>query len=743
VNAPAGTSAGTSANTATSTSASIELLIDGMTCSSCAARIERKLNRLDGVQATVNYATEKAVVQYDGQQRDPADLIAVVEAAGYGASRPEAAPEQSPSLLPRLVASAILTIPVILLAMVSDFRFDGWGWLSLALATPVVVWAGWPFHRAALLNLAHRAATMDTLVSLGTLAAYAWSAVALVAGTDQPTYFEVAATVTTFLLAGRYLEGRAKRRSGAALRALLDLGAKDVAILRGGVEIRQPVDDLVVDEQFVVRPGEKIAADGIVQEGSSAIDMSLITGESMPVEVGPGDEVTGATVNAGGRLIVRATRVGRDTKLAQIARLVNAAQAGKAPVQRLADRISAIFVPVVLGLAGLTLLLTLATGHDAARSFTAAVAVLIVACPCALGLATPTALLVGTGRGAQLGVLIKGPEVLEATRRVTTILLDKTGTVTSGRMTVHAIHPAVGTAADEVLRVAAALESASEHPVAAAITAAGGPVGGTVGGAVTDAGPGVVDFQAVSGLGVTGTVLDQGRRLDVVIGSGRLIHEKGLALPADLDEALIAAQRLGRTPVVVAWDGDVHGVIVVGDTVKPGSGSAIQHLRALGLRPVLVTGDNAAAAQAIAAQVGIDDVDDVVAQALPGDKLAVVQRLQAAGEVVAMVGDGVNDAAALAAADLGLAMGTGADVALEAADLTLVRADLGAAVDAIRLSRATLRTIKGNLAWAFGYNAVLIPLAAFGQLNPMAAGAAMALSSLLVVANSLRLRRFA
>ncbi|QJY44443.1 heavy metal translocating P-type ATPase [Pseudonocardia broussonetiae] len=718
----------------------IELAIGGMTCASCANRVERKLNKLDGVTASVNYATEKARVQAPGGV-DPAALVAQVEAAGYTAVLPADDPvpaEEADPLRERLITSIVLTVPVVALSMVPAWQFTYWQWIALALSGPVVVWAAAPFHRAAWTNLRHGAATMDTLVSMGVLAAFAWSLYALLWGTAgtpgmvhpfeltiAPSdgagniYLEVATGVTTFLLAGRWFEARSKRQAGAALRALLELGAKDVAVLRDGHEVRVPTDALRVGDRFVVRPGEKIATDGVVEDGSSAVDVSMLTGEPVPVEVGPGDAVVGSCVNSGGRLVVRATRVGGDTQLAQMARLVEEAQSGKAQVQRLADRVSGVFVPVVIALAAATLGFWLGTGAGAATAFTAAVAVLIVACPCALGLATPTALLVGTGRGAQLGILIKGPEVLESTRRVDTVVLDKTGTVTTGRMALVGVHVADGVDADLALRLAGAVEAASEHPVAAAVVAGArerGPL------------PAVDAFANVEGLGVRGTV--DGR--EVVVGRRALVD-------APLPEVLETALGDGRTAVVVAVDGEPWAVLVVADTVKPTSREAVAQLRRLGLRPVLLTGDNATTAHAVAAEVGIDEV---IAEVLPADKLDVVKRLQDEGRVVAMVGDGVNDAAALAQADLGLAMGTGTDVAIEASDLTLVRGDLRAVGDAIRLSRRTLGTIKGNLFWAFAYNVAALPLAASGLLNPMIAGAAMAFSSVFVVANSLRLRGF-
>lgn len=754
---------GSSASTA-----QVELEISGMTCASCANRIERKLNKMDGVTATVNYATEKARVAFP-EGLDPAELVRTVEQAGYAAALPR--PETSDteigdeddddptrSLRQRLIVSALLTVPVIALAMVPAWQFTSWQWLSLTLAAPVVVWGAWPFHRAAWVNLRHATSTMDTLVSLGTLAALGWSLYALfwgTAGTPGMThefeltvartdgsgniYLEAAAGVTTFILAGRYFEARSKRHAGAALRALLELGAKEVAILRDGpdgeIEERIPTAQLAVGMRFVVRPGEKIATDGEVEEGSSAVDASMLTGESVPVEVGPGDAVVGATVNAGGRLVVRATRIGSDTQLAQMARLVEDAQNGKAEVQRLADRVSGIFVPIVIALAAATLGFWVGTGGGLATAFTAAVAVLIIACPCALGLATPTALMVGTGRGAQLGILIKGPEVLESTRRIDTIVLDKTGTVTTGQMALIDVVAADGEDRDEVLRLAGALEDASEHPIAKAVANAARDDGGRL--------PGVEDFANIEGLGVQGVVVDGDRSHAVLVGRPRLLEEWSQKLPVELERAFANAQADGATAIAVGWDGKARGVLVVADAIKPTSAEAIAQLRKLGLTPVLLTGDNAATARTVAREVGIEVSDDtVIADVLPSDKVDVVKRLQSQGRVVAMVGDGVNDAAALAQADLGLSMGTGTDVAIEASDLTLVRGDLRVAADAIRLSRRTLATIKGNLFWAFAYNVAALPLAAAGLLNPMLAGAAMAFSSVFVVTNSLRLRRF-
>ncbi|WP_292796671.1 heavy metal translocating P-type ATPase [Microbacterium sp. UBA6633] len=741
----------------TPSATSVELEIGGMTCASCAMRIEKKLNRLDGVTATVNYATEKASVTVPAGV-DTALLIAEVEKTGYTAVVPAPpAPEgaqpdgeqpdpELTALRQRLIAAVVLTVPVIAMAMIPALQFTYWQWLSLALAGPVIVWAAWPFHKAAWINLRHGAATMDTLISMGTLAALLWSLYALFFGTAgmpgmthpfeltvAPSdgaaniYLEVGAGVTTFILAGRYFEKRSKRQAGAALRALLELGAKEVAVLRDGVETRIPTSELRVGDQFVVRPGEKIATDGVVVGGSSAVDASMLTGESVPVEVGAGDAVTGATVNAGGRLVVRATRVGADTQLAQMARLVEDAQTGKAEVQRLADKVSGIFVPIVIVIALGTLVAWLAAGFPASAAFTAAVAVLIIACPCALGLATPTALLVGTGRGAQMGILIKGPEVLESTRKVDTIVLDKTGTVTSGRMTLTAVHTDDGVEREELLRLAGALEDASEHPIAQAVAAAATRELGAL--------PAVEEFGNIEGKGVQGIVDGHA----VVVGRTSLLADWSQHLSAGLRAATTEAEAQGTTAIAVGWDGRARGVLVVADTVKATSAEAVAQLRALGLTPVLLTGDNRAVAEQIAREVGITEV---IAEVLPQGKVDVVRRLQDEGKVVAMVGDGVNDAAALAQADLGMAMGTGTDAAIEASDITLVRGDLRSAADAIRLSRRTLGTIKGNLFWAFAYNVAAIPLAALGLLNPMLAGAAMAFSSVFVVGNSLRLRSF-
>jgi len=738
----------------------VELLIGGMTCASCAARVEKKLNRMPGVQAAVNYATESARVELPAGT-DVADAVSVVEATGYTAElpAPPAAQAETPAvtdpaaaLRQRLAVSAALGLPVLLLAMVPPLQFPNWQWLSLVLAAPVVVWGGRPFHRAAWTNLRHGAATMDTLVSLGVLAAFVSSLAALFLGdagvrgmrmrfellpgraaAGEHLYLEVAAVVTVLVLAGRYLEARARRSSGAALRALLALGAKDVAVLRDGAELRVPVADLRVGEEFLVRPGETIATDGVVVDGASAVDVSVLTGEGVPVEVGPGDAVAGATVNAGGLLRVRATRVGADTQLARIGRLVTQAQSGKAEVQRLADRVSGVFVPVVLLIALATGAGWLLAGAGLGTALTTAVAVLVIACPCALGLATPTALLVGTGRGAQLGILVKGPEALESTRRIDTVVLDKTGTITTGRMGLVAVTPAPGVGEDELLRLAGALETASEYPVGRAVAAAAATRLGAL--------PAVSAATASAGLGIEGVV--GGRR--VLAGRAAWVAAQGGApLPAGpLTEALAAAEAAGRTTVVVAADGVALGVLAVADTVRDTSAAAVADLRRLGLRPVLLTGDNRRTAETVARAVGIDpDVDEVVAEVRPAGKVEVVRRLQEQGRVVAMVGDGVNDAAALVQADLGIALGSGTDVAIEASDLTLVRADLTAAVDAVRLARRTLRTIRVNLFWAFAYNVAAIPLAAAGLLNPLLAAAAMAFSSVFVVTSSLRLRRF-
>ena len=759
----------------------LELQIEGMTCASCANRIERKLNKLEGVTATVNYATEKAAVTF-APEVTRQQLVDAVEAAGYGVVDPgttENAVAVSPGV--RVALSAALTVPVVLLAMIPSLQFTSWQWVSLALATPVVLWAGWPFHRAAFLNLRHATSTMDTLVSLGTLAAYGWSVFALFLGTAGQLgmvhefslvprrtggagdiYLEAAAGVTTFLLAGRWLESRAKRHAGDALRRLLELGARDVAVLRDGAEVRVPVEELVVGDRFVVRPGERVATDGEVEDGRSAVDVSLLTGEPVPVEVGPGDAVVGASVNASGRLVVRATRVGADTQLAQMARLVEEAQTGKAAVQRLADRVSGVFVPVVIWVAVATLGYWLGTGSGAGLALNAAVSVLVIACPCALGLATPTALMVGTGRGAQLGILIRGPEVLESTRRVDTVVLDKTGTVTRGEMALVSVAVAEGESSGDVLARAAAVEHGSEHPIARAIV-----LGATETRVSTDQNPGLgepepgsrrtktrdsTEFEAVAGLGARATVdgveVLVGRpswiadRLGAQLGASQAAGDgsaRSSSVGAELAEAVEAAEARGETAVVVAWGGRARGVLGVADEVRPTSADAVRRLRDLGLEVTLLTGDNAGSAGVVAEKVGITSV---IANVLPADKLAVVRRLQDEGRVVAMVGDGVNDAAALAQADLGIAMGSGSDVAIEAGDLTLVREDLLVAVDAIRLSRQTLRTIKANLFWAFAYNVAGIPLAAAGLLSPMLAGAAMAVSSVFVVTNSLRLRRY-
>ncbi|MEU4463869.1 heavy metal translocating P-type ATPase [Streptomyces sp. NPDC024017] len=744
-----------STGTTTGTGAEVELTIGGMTCASCAARVEKKLNRMDGVTATVNYATEKAKVSYSGDV-SVGDLIATVEATGYTAQEPTPPAEQTDPgeeadelrpLRERLITAVVLAVPVAAMAMIPALQFEYWQWLSLTLAAPVVTYAAWPFHKAAFTNARHGAATMDTLISVGISAAFLWSLWALffgTAGTPGMThpfeltiertdgagniYLEAAAGVTAFILAGRYFEARAKRKAGAALRALLELGAKDVTVLRAdGSEQTVPVAELKAGDRFLVRPGEKIATDGTVEEGSSAVDASMLTGESVPVEVGSGDPVTGATINVGGRLVVRATRVGADTQLARMARLVEDAQNGKAAAQRLADRISAVFVPVVIALALGTLGFWLGNGAGLTAAFTAAVAVLVIACPCALGLATPTALMVGTGRGAQLGILIKGPEVLESTRRVDTVVLDKTGTVTTGRMTLLTVHTAEGTDEAEVLRLAGALEHPSEHPIARAVAD----------GALEKLGalPTPEDFANVPGLGVQGVV--EGHA--VLVGRERLLADWAMELPEGLARARAGAEDAGRTAIAVAWDGEARAVLEVADAVKDTSAEAVGRLRALGLTPILLTGDNEAVARSVAREVGIEEV---IAEVLPQDKVDVVKRLQAEGRSVAMVGDGVNDAAALAQADLGLAMGTGTDAAIEAGDLTLVRGDLRAAADAIRLARRTLGTIRSNLFWAFAYNVAALPLAAAGLLTPMIAGAAMAFSSVFVVGNSLRLRTF-
>jgi P-type Cu+ transporter len=689
----------------------IHLELEGMTCAACAARIERKLNKLDGVEAAVNYATEQATVSFDRTRVDVETLVGAVEAIGYGAAPPRAPADATQAgsseraarrVKPRLLVAAVLTAPLVLFAALPPLQFEGWEWLALVLATPVVLWGGWPFHRVAAINARHLAATMDTLISIGTLAAWGWSTVVLLGGLDEHSYFEVAAVTTTLILLGRYFEARARRRSGEAIRALLELGAKEARLLRNGEEVLVPLEELRVGDAFVVRPGEKIATDGVVEEGASAIDQSMLTGESVPVEVLPGADVAGATINSWGRLVVRATRVGADTALAQIARLVAEAQAGKAPIQRLVDRISSVFVPVVIAISLATLAGWLLATGDAGAAFTAAVAVVIIACPCALGLATPTGLLVGTGRGAQLGILIKGPEVLEQTRRIGTIVLDKTGTVTEGRMELVEVLPRDGAAPEEILRFAGAVEAASEHPIGQAVVAAALHKTGTL--------PKVENFRNLPGVGVVGTV--DGTEVEV----GR-----------------------GSESIEVRWGGAVQGTLILEDVVKPTSAEAVRQLRGLGLTPVLLTGDREATAVRIAEEVGIETVR---AEVYPDDKVSVVRRLQEAGEVVAMVGDGVNDAPALAQADLGIAIGTGTDVAIEASDLTLVSGDLRAAVDAIRLARRTLATIRGNLFWAFAYNVAAIPLAVAGLLNPIVAAAAMTFSSLFVVSNSLRLRRF-
>ena len=739
------------------TDRTVELDITGMTCASCANRIERKLGKLPGVTATVNYATEKAQVQVAAEgTADPEALIAAVESAGYGATvpAPPAAADADPAvdedptgpLRRRLVVSAVLAVPVVVLSMVPALQFPNWQWLALTLAAPVAVWGALPFHRAAWVNARHGAATMDTLVSVGVLAAFGWSLYALFFGDAGTTgmhmtfswfatdpeatdlYLEVATAVTVFILAGRYMEARAKTQSGAALRALLELGAKDAAVLRDGAEHRVPTSSLVVGDVVVVRPGERIPSDGLVQDGSSAVDRSVLTGESVPVEVGPGDRVTGATINVGGRLVVAVTRIGADTELARMGRLVEDAQTGKAEVQRLADRVSGVFVPIVIALAVLAFVGWLVLGGSVTAAFTAAVATLIIACPCALGLATPTALLVGTGRGSQLGILIGGPQVLERTRGVDTVVLDKTGTVTTGSMTLRSV-TVVDETEDAVLRLAAAVEDGSEHPVARAMTTAARA-------RATDL-PAAEQFTATAGAGVQAVVDGD----VVLVGTTRWLADAwSITLPPVLADVVDGAEADGATAVVVARNGSALGVVVVGDAVKPEAADAITRFRALGLRPVLLTGDNDGAARAVAARVGIDEVH---ARATPASKLETVRRLQSEGRSVAMVGDGVNDAAALAAADLGIAMGAGTDAAIAASDITVVSGRLTVVADAVRLSRATLGVIKGNLFWAFAYNVAAIPLAMAGLLNPVLAGAAMAFSSVFVVTNSLRLRRFA
>jgi len=723
--------------------ARLELPISGMTCASCAARIERRLNRIDGVQASVNYTTERASVTYAPDAVTPEKLVDAIQRAGYAASLPPAELDATSGrmafdpadsvrdLRGRLILAAAASAPLVALGMVDALRFDGWQWLALVLATPVLLWAGLPFHRAAWLNLRQATTTMDTLISLGATAAWSWSVFALLLGDREDVYFEVVGVVITFLLAGRWFEARAKRSAGAALRALMELGAKDVSILDAdGVEHRIPIGELKVDHRFIARPGEKVAADGIVYKGTSAIDRSLLTGESVPVDVAPGDAVTGATVNAGGLLIVRATRVGADTALAQIGRLVSEAQSGKAPVQRLADRVASVFVPVVLVIAAATLAYWTAAGETDV-GFAAAIAVLIIACPCALGLATPTALLVGTGRGAQLGLLIKGPEILESTRRVDTVVIDKTGTATEGRMRLDSISVADGVDEAQALWLVGTLENGSEHPIGRAIASAARVLAGSAEPASVE------NFANRPGLGVQGTVAGRA----IIAGRPALLEgaDPSLTLPRELEHARVAAEAEGRTAIAASWDGAAQALFVVADTIKPGAREAVAHLRELGLHTVLLTGDNEPAARAVAQKIG---VDDVIAEVLPSAKAEAICRLQRAGHVVAMIGDGVNDAPALAQADLGMAIGSGTDVALEASDLTLVTGDLRAAADALALSRRTLRTIKGNLFWAFAYNVAALPLAAAGLLHPMIAGAAMVCSSLFVIGNSLRLRRF-
>ncbi|MHB1510636.1 MAG: heavy metal translocating P-type ATPase [Acidimicrobiales bacterium] len=711
--------------------ARLDLAIEGMTCSSCAARIEKRLNRLDGVAATVNYASEQAAVAFDPGQITLGDLIGAVEAAGYKASLPEAdlgGGDPTSTLRARLALAAVASVPLMVLAWAPSARFAGWGWVSFGLATPAVFFGGWPFHRAAVLNARHLVATMDTLISVGTLAAWSWSTVVLFAGLHESLYFDTASTITALILLGRFFEARAKRRSGEALRKLAELGATRACVLREGEEVLVPVQDLVVGDLFVVRPGEKVATDGVVCTGTSAVDQSMLTGESVPVEVGPGDQVTGATLNASGRLVVEATRVGAATALSQMARLVAQSQAGKAPVQRLADRVAGVFVPIVIALSLLTLGGWLAFGSGGtAAAFTAAVAVMVIACPCALGLATPTALMVGTGRGAQLGIIIKGPEVLEQTRQVTTVVLDKTGTITEGRMHVVELRTVPGILEEDLLAMVAGAEAGSEHPIGRAIAEHGRHRLGSL--------PEVEGFKATAGLGVQGVVGGHG----VVVGRPSLLADWGAKLPESLVLEVARLEATGSTVVAVGWDGEVRGLVAVADRVRTTSGQAIRELRALGLTPVLLTGDNEVTARAVAREVGIDRV---LANVLPGEKATEIRRLQEAGEVVAMVGDGVNDAPALAQADLGLAIGTGSAVAVEASDLTLVSGDLRAAADAIALARKTLGTIKGNLFWAFAYNIAALPLAIAGVVNPIVAAGAMAFSSIFVVSNSLRLRRF-
>jgi len=731
-----------------------ELVIGGMTCGSCAARIERRLNRLDGVAATVNYATGRAYFTRLGG-RDVGELIGVVESTGYtaaapappGREHPAAADPATRALGLRVAVCVPLATVVIVLAMAPAIQFTGWQWVSLALAAPVATWGAWPLHRAAWYGLGYGAATMDTLVSVGVAASFCWSVYALLFGgadmtgmkmsfaftftaaSEHTLYLEAAAGVTAAVLAGRYLEARARDRSGSALTALAALGAKTVAVLRDGVEQRVAVSSLTAGDLFVVRPGEKIATDGVVADGSSAVDASLVTGESMPAEVGPGDQVTGATVNMSGRLVVRATRVGSDTLLAQIGQLVSHAQATKAGAQRLADRIAAVFVPCVIALATATLGFWLGTGLPAASAWSAAVAVLVVACPCALGLATPTALLAAVGRGAELGILVKSAQALESAGRLQVVVLDKTGTLTTGVMSVHDVIAAPGTDGTEALRLAGAVEDGSEHPIGQAIAREAA--------ARLGAPPAVTGFTALPGAGVRGTV----EGLAVTVGSPRLFGETSLAVPPELLRAAQAAEDVGRTVVLVGWEGKARAAVVVADQIRPHAADAVARLRDMGLRPVLLTGDNERAALAAAGQLTIGG-EDVVAGVRPEEKVAVIRRLQADGLKVAFVGDGVNDAAALACADLGLAVGAGADAAIGAADLTLIGGDPSSIPAAVRLARATLAVIRANLAWAAGYNLIAIPLAALGYLNPLFAGIAMAASSLIVVTNSLRLRRF-